>query len=133
MPERLGEVNSAVAATLMADGEVAWEPHPSFSNVRVGRLGVVRPDDCVRFALVEMDATSIVTEHIHEDEDDVLYILRGSAVLWTELTGDVPLTVGSFVRVPKGIRHRPHSFSDDFRIFNAWTKSSNAPSSSTGA
>jgi mannose-6-phosphate isomerase-like protein (cupin superfamily) len=133
MPKHLCETNSAVPVLSLAEGDVAWETHPSFSNVRIGRLGMARPDDCVRFALVEMASSSIVAEHIHENEDDVLYVLRGSAVLWTELTGDIPLTAGSFVRVPKGVRHRPHSFSNDFRIFNAWTKSPNAPSSRTGA
>jgi mannose-6-phosphate isomerase-like protein (cupin superfamily) len=105
-----------------------WEMHPHFTGVRLAKLVENAAGAAVRCALVGMNSTSAVAEHAHDEEDDMFYVLQGHAVMWTEMTGDVPITAGSFVRVPKGIRHRPHSFSDGFRIFNIWAK---APFSST--
>lgn len=71
-------------------------------------------------ALVEMPPGAQVDEHVHDQQDDILYVLRGSAVMWIEDSGDLLLSAGSYLRIPKGTRHRPHGFAGGFRVFNLW-------------
>jgi quercetin dioxygenase-like cupin family protein len=105
--------------TMMTEGQLAWSPHPSFKGVRVASL-VSKGSASVDCALVEIPASAEVAEHVHDHQDDILYVLRGSAMMWVESWGDLLLVPGSFLRIPKGTRHRPHGFSDDFRILNIW-------------
>lgn len=122
MSARICESRSACPRPV-AEAEIVWTPHPDFSAVRIGQFDGALPGDGARFALVEMTSASVVDAHVHAEEDDVLYILRGHGLMWTETGGDIELVAGSFLRVPKGVRHRPHDFSDDLRIFNTWVKS----------
>lgn len=119
-----GEKNSIPLPVWMKETDLIWHPHPTFSHVRIAGLTGSEAGGNARFALVAMTAASHVAEHCHTYEDDVLYILRGKAVMWMQSAGDIPLTVGSFLRIPAGVRHRPHSFSDDFTIFNTWVRQS---------
>jgi mannose-6-phosphate isomerase-like protein (cupin superfamily) len=34
--------------------------------------------------------------------------------------GDVPLVPGTFLRIPKGTLHQPHSFEEDFIAHDTW-------------
>ena len=106
---------------MMKEAELAWLPHPRFRDVRIASLVTgtsdTGPMDC---ALVEMLPSAEVGEHVHDRQDDMLYVLCGTAVMWIDGQGDVPLVPGSFLRIPKGTRHRPHSFRDGFRVFNFW-------------
>jgi mannose-6-phosphate isomerase-like protein (cupin superfamily) len=44
--------------------------------------------------------------HIHEESDELFYVIEGAFHLETE-DGLLPVTAGEFVIVPKGVRHRP--------------------------
>lgn len=44
--------------------------------------------------------------HVHENSDEMFYVIEGSFNLETE-EGLLPLNSGEFVIVPKGTRHRP--------------------------
>ncbi|MEJ2623006.1 MAG: cupin domain-containing protein [Pseudolabrys sp.] len=98
-----------------------WVPHPKFSDVHVSWLMEKTrgeaPFDC---ALVRMSPTAEVFEHIHAAESDVLYVLSGQAIMSVSGIGDIPLSRGSFLRIPPGVSHRPHSFTGDFTAFNFW-------------
>lgn len=59
-----------------------------------------------------------VTEHVHEASDDITYLLSGSATVVVEGYGERTLRAGSFIRIPKGVRHRVHSLSEDFVAIN---------------
>ena len=43
--------------------------------------------------------------HVHEDSDELFYVITGAASLDTE-HGTYPLTAGQFLVVPAGTRHR---------------------------
>lgn len=59
-------------------------------------------------------------KHLHESSDDIIYVLQGKAKMWIEGIGDVPLATGSFLRIPKGTRHQPHSIEEDFVAYDIW-------------
>jgi len=42
--------------------------------------------------------------HVHEDEDDVFYVLDGELTFLLD-EGDVPAPAGTFVLVPPGVKH----------------------------
>lgn len=44
--------------------------------------------------------------HIHEQSDELFYVIEGSFSLETD-EGLLPVNAGEFVIVPKGTRHRP--------------------------
>jgi mannose-6-phosphate isomerase-like protein (cupin superfamily) len=101
--------------------DIAWTPHPQFADVRLGwlmrRTADTPPLSC---ALVEISPEADVPEHIHAQEDDILYVLSGRARMQIEGQGEVVLEPGAFVRIPAGARHRPHSFEGTFLAFNIW-------------
>lgn len=99
---------------------IVWAPHPQYTGVRMAwlakgaELGV-----SYSCALLEMADGAQIPEHIHADEDDVLYVLKGSARM--AIGGeDIALVSGSFLRVPKGMPHRPHGFAGGFTIYDVW-------------
>ncbi len=48
------------------------------------------------------------TWHQHDEEDELFYVVKGSFVM--ELRDkDIPLQVGDFLVVPKGVEHRPNA------------------------
>ena len=107
--------------TLIGNKDIAWMPHPQFADVRLAWL-IRRSPETPLFscALVQIPPEASVPEHVHEHEDDILYILRGGASMWIEKRGDIPLETGSFLRIPAGTHHRPHSFEGGFLAFNIW-------------
>ncbi|MGO8951980.1 MAG: cupin domain-containing protein [Rhodomicrobium sp.] len=106
--------------TLIRSGQAAWSPHPAFAGVLVAWL-VQRPKTpAVSCALVQLPPEAEVPEHARAQEDDILYVLRGRARMWVEERGDMQLEAGTFLRIPRGVRHRPHSFKDGFLAFNVW-------------
>jgi mannose-6-phosphate isomerase-like protein (cupin superfamily) len=48
----------------------------------------------------------ICSEHIHEDQVDILYPIQGQAQMYVEGTGTFTLKPGIVVRVPKGTKHK---------------------------
>lgn len=106
---------------LIANKDIVWAPHPEFAGVCLAwlmrRAGGTPPLSC---ALVRIAPDATVAEHVHAHEDDILYVLQGSARMWIEGRGDVPLEAGTFVRIPAGTRHRPQGFEGDFLAFNIW-------------
>ncbi len=102
-------------------GRIAWTPHPSFAGVLAAwlmqRSSEAMPISC---ALVQFPSGAEVPEHAHPDEDDILFVLRGGASMRVEGHGEIPLKAGDFLRIPSGVRHRPHSFEDGFLAFNVW-------------
>lgn len=118
--------NKMQELSLIKDEGLVWLPHPRFPTVRMAHLmphSVQTP--LMTCALVEMPSDASVAEHVHDQEDDILYVLHGNAVMWVEGRGDLPLSTGSFLRIPRGTRHRPHGFEGGFRAFNIWATTSN--------
>ncbi|MGD0642874.1 MAG: cupin domain-containing protein [Roseiarcus sp.] len=102
-------------------GKLVWSAHENFPDVRLGWL--MRPSARgapVSCALVQIPDGANVPEHVHAGEDDILYVLHGSARMAIEGAGEMTLTAGDFLRIPAGSRHRPYGFAGDFLAFNVW-------------
>ena len=103
-------------------GDVAESPHPFLRGVGMRVLYSNRDDggDLTCF-MVRCPAGSEIEEHVHEDETDVIYVLRGKAKMWVEDRGVFPLSSGVFVVVPKGLRHRTFDVKKELVVYDVFT------------
>jgi len=116
----MAAVLEAVEPKVIPPTEMDWNPHPKFAGVDVAYLLTRRDDVDMTCAIVHWKVGAEIPEHIHEDSDDILYILKGKAKIWIEGYGDIPLKPGSFVRVPKGVLHQPHDVEEDLLAHDTW-------------
>jgi quercetin dioxygenase-like cupin family protein len=101
--------------------KVSWMPHPTVQGVTIKPLISNKEHGLnVTCMLVNVPAGKEVPEHIHEEQDDILYLLQGKAVMWVDGTGDFSLEPGVIVRVPKGKKHKIFDVSQDLLIYDVF-------------
>jgi mannose-6-phosphate isomerase-like protein (cupin superfamily) len=107
-------------AKIIQKDAIKWEPHPQLAGAEVAYL-VSHRDDTMDLTclLVHLPVGTHVAKHTHEC-DDIIYVLQGKAKIWIEGIGDVPMAAGTFVRVPKGVQHQPHSIEEDFIAYDVF-------------
>jgi mannose-6-phosphate isomerase-like protein (cupin superfamily) len=114
-------VLEAVEPKVMQPSEMDWNPHPKFPGVEIAYMLTRKEDDVdMTCAIVHWKVGAEIPRHIHEDSDDILYILKGKAKIWIDGYGDIPLKAGSFVRVPMGVEHQPHDIEEDLLAHDTW-------------
>lgn len=101
--------------------KVSWMPHPTVQGVKIKPLISNKEHGLnVTCMLVNVPAGKEVPEHIHEEQDDILYLLQGKAVMWVDGTGDFSLEPGVIVRVPKGKKHKIFDVTQDLLIYDVF-------------
>ena len=100
--------------------QIAWEPHPQLKYVEVASL-LSNRDDLMElsFMLVRLPPGSVVEKHTH-DCNDIAYVIKGRGTIWIEGVGDMPMTEGSFVRIPKGVQHFIHDVEEELLIYDVF-------------
>jgi quercetin dioxygenase-like cupin family protein len=101
--------------------DVSWMPHPSVQGVTIKPLISEKEHGLnVTCMLVNVPVGKEVPEHIHEKQDDILYLLQGKAVMWVDGTGNFSLEPGVIVRVPKGKKHKIFDVTQDLLIYDVF-------------
>jgi len=97
-------------------------PHPFLRDVGMRVLYSNRDDggDLTCF-VVRCPEGAEIEEHVHEDETDVIYVLRGRARMWVEDRGVFTLRPRVFVVVPRGLRHRTYDVEEELVIYDVFT------------
>ena len=103
-------------------GDIPESPHLFLRGVGMRVLYSLRDDggDLTCF-VIRCPAGSEIEEHVHEEETDVIYVLRGRAKMWVEDRGVFPLRQGVFVVVPKGLRHRTFDVEEELVVYDVFT------------
>ena len=100
---------------------ISWMPHPTAKGVKIKPLISEKEHGLnVTCMLVNIPVGKQVPEHIHEEQDDVLYPLQGRAVMWVDGTGSFSLEPGVIVRVPKGVKHKISDVSENFLMYDVF-------------
>lgn len=108
-------------AKVIQPADMKWNPHPKFAGVEITYLLSKKEDNMdVTCTIVHWQVGAKFEKHIHENSDDIIYVLKGRAKVWIDGVGDVPLLPGSFVRIPKGVLHEPHDVEEDFIAHDMW-------------
>ena len=106
--------------------DLRWERHPALAGVELSYLLL---DDekatGVTCALVRLAAGAEPARHLHEDADDIVFVLEGRGAMWVEGHGDLPLDPGTFLRIPRGVSHQPHDIEEDLVLYDVWNRNGN--------
>jgi len=71
--------------------------------------------------MVKIPAHVEVPEHIHEESEDILFILSGTGTMWIDGIGEVTLQKGTVVRVPRSTKHRMFDVSEELLIYDVFS------------
>ncbi len=100
--------------------DIKWEPHPQLANATVAFLISHRDENMdLTCMLVRLPTGTYVEKHTHECED-IIYVIEGKATIWIEGIGDIPMTKGTFIRIPKGVQHQPHDIEQDILAYDVF-------------
>ncbi len=84
---------------------IPWEPHPVLPGVKVKKIYTAEDNIGISSFLACIEKGHRTDIHIHENSDDILYVLEGTGKMFLEDMGEIDLKPGSYVRAPKGIEH----------------------------
>jgi quercetin dioxygenase-like cupin family protein len=100
--------------------DISWEPHPQLANLKVALLVSHRHEKMnLTCMLVHLQPGTQVEKHTHEC-DDIIYVLKGKVVMWIQGVGDVPMVQGTFIRIPKGVKHQPHTIEEELIAYDVF-------------
>jgi Uncharacterized conserved protein, contains double-stranded beta-helix domain len=101
--------------------QIPWEDHLTVKGVTIKPYISQREHQLdVTCMLVKVPRGMEVPEHIHPEQDDILFPLSGKAAMWIDGVGDFPLIPGVAVRVPKGVRHRIYDVKEELIIHDVF-------------
>jgi uncharacterized RmlC-like cupin family protein len=95
--------------------ELKWSPHPFLKGVEFKYLLTKAEDNVdITFCFVKVEPGTDVEAHVHETQDDIIYMVSGSVKMWVEKEGDFEVKAGQMIKIPKGVKHKPYDHSPDF-------------------
>jgi quercetin dioxygenase-like cupin family protein len=101
--------------------ELSWEPHP-YLPIQIKPFVSRKGDQAdVTIFLVKLPAGKEIPDHVHETQEDIIFIVSGKAKMWIDGVGDFTLEPGTFVRVPKNTRHRMYAVTEDILNYDVFS------------
>ncbi len=101
--------------------DIPWENHLTAVGVKI-KPYISQKEHAIDVTcmLVKVPSGVEVPEHIHAEQDDILFPLSGQATMWIDGVGDFPLIPGVAVRVPKGVRHKIYAVNEELLIHDVF-------------
>lgn len=100
---------------------IPWTQHPNTKEVVIKPLiSQIDHGLDVTCMLVRVPVGIEVGEHIHSNQDDILYPLTGKGTMWVEGIGEFELFSGIVVRVPKGTKHKILNVTEELLIYDVF-------------
>jgi quercetin dioxygenase-like cupin family protein len=101
--------------------KIPWIPHPTAEGVQIKPFISAKEHGLgVTLMLVKIPAGEEVAEHIHPNQDDILYPLAGKGAMWVDGAGKFPLEPGIVVRVPRGTKHKIFEVTEGLLIYDVF-------------
>jgi len=101
--------------------KIPWIPHPTAEGVQIKPFISAKEHGLgVTLMLVKIPAGKEVAEHIHPNQDDILYPLAGKGAMWVDGAGKFPLEPGIVVRVPRGTKHKIFEVTEGLLIYDVF-------------
>ena len=106
---------------LVNEEESPWQDHPRmkrgqfkalYSKAKHGSLATIQ--------LIKVQEGGGNELHVHEESDDILYILSGRAKMEIQGVGSVQMKKGSCVRIPKNTPHRIYDVLEELIVFDVF-------------
>jgi len=101
--------------------DLSWTPHP-FLPIQIKVLLSREADQAeVTCFLVRIPPGKAIPEHVHESQEDIIFLLSGKGKMWIDGVGDFPLEKGTFIRVPKNTKHRIYDVTEEILNYDLFS------------
>jgi quercetin dioxygenase-like cupin family protein len=109
---------------VIQEEEGEWKPHAFAPAIR-SKILLSKVEDGAEISIFLIQTTDggtlTVPEHSHEGSEDIAYVLSGRAKMQIEGMGEFELKKGTFVRVPKRVKHRVYDIEPNFVVLNLFS------------
>lgn len=99
--------------------DVQWTPHTAKGAERKILISKKEHKVDVTCMLVRIPRGIEIPEHIHDAQDDIIYVLQGKFKLWAEGT-EYDAEKGTLLRVPKGVKHKVYDVQEDTLLYDVF-------------
>jgi quercetin dioxygenase-like cupin family protein len=99
--------------------ELEWTPHPVQGVERKVLISKKEHDVDVTCMLVRIPKGVEIPEHIHDAQDDIIYVLQGKFKFRADGV-DYDAKKGMLLRVPKGIKHMIYDVQEDTLLYDVF-------------
>jgi mannose-6-phosphate isomerase-like protein (cupin superfamily) len=112
-----------IMEVLFTSDSLMWVPHPTVNDVYIKKIITMETfgQESPSIIMVRIPIGVVVPDHIHENSEDILFILSGSGTMWIDGVGEVPLHKGSVVRVPRNTNHRIFDVTQELLIYDVFS------------
>jgi quercetin dioxygenase-like cupin family protein len=109
-------------AVITSEENVKWEPHPMVKEIKIKVL-LSKRDHGVNITcmLVRLPKGSSFPEHIHKEQDDIVFYLSGKCRVMIDGVGELIAKKGTFLRIPKNTRHAVLEALEDTLLYDVFS------------
>ncbi len=100
-----------------------WKNHPVVKDVSLKTIITTEQfgKDSPSIIIVKIPVGIEVPEHVHEESEDILFILTGKATMWIDGIGNLKLQKNAVVRVPRNTKHRIFDVTDELLVYDVFS------------
>jgi len=112
-----------IMEVLFTTDSLEWVPHPTVNDVSIKKIITMGDfgQESPSIIMVRIPVGVLVPDHIHEKSEDILFILSGSATMWIDGVGEMPLRKGTVVRVPRNTNHRIFDITEELLVYDVFS------------
>jgi len=110
-----------MTAPYKKESEVNWEPHFMTDKGKIRWIYTREKDEspvAVMQILIEKGVT--LPDHVHRDQLDLIYVLKGKATMFIDGVGEFPAEPGMIIQVPPNTKHAIRNIEEDILLYNVF-------------
>jgi len=108
-----------MSENIVFEDKIGWQPHPKFEGIEIKPFFSQKAQGSqATVVLVRIKKGVLLPEHIHEDSDDIVYILSGRGKGFVEGVGEFVVQKGMGIRIPKMKKHRMYDIEEDLIFYD---------------